>query len=126
MATGGPLESVTIDGRRFAVDGEVNADIALAGFTNEVKPNGDGSYRLVKSRKPAKSDKIPIVLDDSRGDHEFIQERMDSADFFPVDFTKVTGVVMSGNMQITGDPAESTKESTMEITFMGGLKRQGV
>jgi hypothetical protein len=126
MATGGPLESVTINNRRFAVDGEVNADIKLAGFLNELKTNGDGSPRLLKSIKTGKVDKIPIVIDDSRGDLEFIQETIDSTDFVPCDITLCTGVVFSGNMQITGDPVESTKEATMEITLEGTLKRQGV
>jgi len=126
MATGGPLESVTIDNRRFAVDGEVNADIKLAGFINELKANGDKTFRITKSVKPGKIDKIPIVIEDSRGDLEFIQDVIDSTEFVPCDVTLVTGVVFSGNMQITGDPAESTKEATMEITLEGTLKRQGV
>jgi hypothetical protein len=126
MATGGPLESVTINNRRFAVDGEVNADVSLPGFTNEVKTNGDGSNRLIKTRKPGKLDKIPVVIDDTRGDLEFLQTVIDSADFVPCDVTEVSGTVWSGNMQITGDPAKSTKESTMEISLMGDLKRQGV
>lgn len=124
MSTSGPLESVTINRRRFAVDGEVDAEQAYAGFTNEVKPNGDGTNRLVKSRKPGRMNTIPIVMDDARDDEEFIQEVMDNMDFVPCSFTQVNGVVKDGDMQIVEDPGTSTKEGTKELSFMGSLRKQ--
>lgn len=121
----GPLETATIDGRTFPVDGEVDAAKALDGYTNEVKPNGQvGSFRIVKSRKPGRMNSIPLVMDDARGDEEFIQERMDSNDFFACLFTQSDGTVFSGNMQIVEDPETSTKEGTKEVSFMGSLKKQ--
>jgi hypothetical protein len=125
MATGGPLESFTINNRRFAVDGEANVSVIFPGHTNEVKPNGDGSNRIIKSRKTGKLDKIPIVIDNDRGDMEFIQEVMDNFDFVSCFAVEVDGTVWEGNMMITGEPEKSTKESTMEITVEGTLSRQG-
>lgn len=117
----GPLESINIDGRRFAVDGEVDAAIALSGYTNEVKPNGDGSFRLVKTRKTGRANTIPITMDDTRDDEEFIQGVMDSTSFVTISFTKVDGTVYKGSMQIVEDPETSTKEGTKELSFMGSL-----
>lgn len=126
MASGGPLESITINNRRFPVDGEINAMVSLEGFTNEIKPNGDGqSARIVKTAKMGKIKAIPIVIDNSRGDLEFLQDIMDSFDFVPFFATEVDGTVWEGNVMISGDPEKSAKESTMEIEIHGNVKRQG-
>lgn len=126
MSGGGPLESITLNNRRFPVDGEVNAMISLSGFTNEVKPNGDGkSFRIVKTAKTAKAKAIPIIIDNSRGDMEFIQEIMDSADPVPFFATEVDGTVWEGEVMISGDPEKSAKEGTMEIEVHGDIGRQG-
>lgn len=126
MTGGGPLESITIKKRRFPVDGEINAMLSLGGFTNEVKPNGDGqTFRIVKTAKTAKLKAIPIIIDNSRGDMEFIQEIMDDPE--PVDCfaTEVDGTVWEGSVTIAGDPEKSTKEGTMEIEVHGSFNRQG-
>jgi len=126
MSTGGPLESVTLSNRRFPVDGEINAMVSLPGFTNEVKPNGDGqSFRLVKTAKAGKMKSIPLIIDNSRGDVEFLQEIMDSLEPVPFFATESDGTVWEGNVMISGDPEKSTKEATMEIEIQGFLKRQG-
>lgn len=125
MSTSGPLESVNINRRRFPVDGEVTAAVALGGFTNEVKPNGaPGEFRLVKSRKVGRFNTIPIVIDNERGDMEFIQEVMDEKGFVPFSATEVDGTVWSGKGQIVEDPEKDTKEGTMEISYMGSLRKQ--
>jgi len=126
MAAGGPLESITINNRRFPVDGEINAMVSLPGFTNEAKLNGDfASFRTVKTAKVGKVKAIPIVIDNSRGDMEFIQDIMDSPEPVPFFATEVDGTVWEGNVVIVGDPEKSTKEATMEIEVHGIIKRQG-
>ncbi len=120
----GPFESISIDGRRFTVDGEADIAYALGGFMNEVKPNGDSSNRPVKSRKTGRMNSAPLVMDDSRDDEEFLQERMDSLSFYNVSGTKVDGVVLTGSMQIVEDPETSGKEGTKELSFSGGLRIQ--
>jgi len=127
MATGGPLESITLNNRRFPVDGEINAMVSLSGFTNEIKPNGDAqSFRIIKTPKTGKMKSIPIIIDNSRGDVEFIQEIMDSQEAVPFFATESDGTVWEGNVMISGDPEKSTKEATMEIEVHGYIKRQGV
>ena len=46
----GCIESIVINGRRFTTDAEDSCEITYDGFENEVKPNGDGTMRIVKSR----------------------------------------------------------------------------
>jgi hypothetical protein len=120
----GPLESVNIDGRRFTVDGEVDGAKALSGFMNEMKPNGDGSFRMVKSRKTGRYNSLPLVIDNDRGDEEYLQEKMDSFKPYTVSFTEVDGKVWSGSMQIAEDPETSSKEGTKEVSFAGSLRLQ--
>jgi hypothetical protein len=122
----GPLESVNINSRRFPVDGEAAAVINLGGYTNEVKANGQpGDSRIVKSRRPGKIGAIPIVIDNTRGDMEFIQEVIDSNDFVPFYADEIDGTTWEGNVQITATPEKNTKEGVMEIEIMGFIKRQG-
>lgn len=125
MASGGPLESITLDNRRFSVDGEANVMLSLGGYTNEIKPNGDGTFRIIKTAKVAKLKACPIVIDNARGDMEFIQERMNLSEPFSAFATEVDGTVWEGSVMISGDPEKSTKESTMEIEVHGQLNRQG-
>jgi len=126
MASGGPLESITLNTRRFPVDGEVNAMVSLPGFTNEIKPNGDfETARIVKTAKAGKIKAIPIVIDNERGDMEFLQDIMNSFEFVDFLATEVDGTIWEGNVMISGDPEKSTKESTMEIEVHGSIKRQG-
>lgn len=120
----GPIESVTINGRRFAVDGEVDAALALPGYTNEVKANGDRTQRLVKSVKPGRMNALPLIMDDARDDEKFIQEVMDLNIFVPIEITDVNTNVWSGNGQIVEDPETSKKEGTKEVNLMGDIRKQ--
>lgn len=120
----GVFESVNINGRRFTVDAEASINYKYGGFLNEVKPNADGSFRGVKTRKVGAMSSIPLVMDDQRDDEEFIQETMDSLTFFPYSATKVDGTVLSGTGQIVEDPETDSKEGTKEVNYMGSLAKQ--
>jgi hypothetical protein len=124
MAGGGPIESITIKGRRFPVDAESDMDLNLGGYTNEVKPNGDGSSRLVKARRLAKLSGGSLSVDNDRGDNEFLQIVADDTDLVDVDVTLVDGTVYSGNMQISGDFTYKTMDSICEIELVGTLEKQ--
>jgi hypothetical protein len=121
----GPLESLIYAGRRFSIDGEADAAIALPGKMNEMKPNGDGTYRVVQSQRVGRANTIPIVIDPARGDVEFLQELQNSPN--PDDFvlTESDGTVYNGNGKIAEDPERSTKENVMEISIHGHIERQG-
>ena len=62
MSVGGSIESLTLDGRTFSVAADADTTRNLGGTDNEVEMNGDGTYRIVKTRVAAKIDGKPLQL----------------------------------------------------------------
>lgn len=124
MVGGGAIESITIKGRRFAVDAESDMELNLGGFINESKPNGDGSARLVKSRRLAMAKGGALSVDNDRDDNEFLQSVVDETTPVDVDITLVDGTVYSGNMQIQGEFTYKTMEGLCEIELAGTMAKQ--
>lgn len=118
-ATGGSIESVTLDGRNFPVAADAEAQRKLGGFENEVQANGNGTARLVKTRVPLSIDGLTLEVDDARGDHEFLQELSNRNDFFPVAITYASGSTYQGSAQITGELQASSQNATAAVSLMG-------
>jgi len=118
-ATGGSIESVTLDGRNFPVAADAEAQRKLGGFENEVQANGNGTARLIKTRVPLSIDGLTIEVDDDRGDHEFLQELSNRNDFFPVAITYASGATYQGQAQITGELQASSQNATAAVSLMG-------
>jgi hypothetical protein len=116
---------MTLSGRRFACDAEDNVQLQMGGFKNEVKPNGDGSLRILKGRVAATVEGANMQYDFERGDVEFLQELRDGLDFFDYSATAVDGTIYSGSMQITDDLKFSFKEGTVGISLQGKVEKQG-
>lgn len=119
MAVGGPIEEVSLDGRGFAVAADAEAQIKLGGFENEVQSNGDGTARPIKIRVPWAIDGIQVVVDDDRGDHEFLQELTNRKDFFPIAITFASGVTRQATGQIVGETQASSQNATAAVSLMG-------
>ncbi len=118
-AIGGPIESVSLDGRGFPVAADAESQRKMGGFENEIQANGDGTARLIKTRVPLSLDGITIESDDSRGDHEFVQELADRNDYFPVAITYASGETYQGTAQIVGETQASSQSATIAISLMG-------
>jgi len=118
-ATGGSIESVTLDGRNFPVAADAEAQRKLGGFENEVQANGNGTARLIKTRVPLSIDGLTLEVDDGRGDHEFLQELSNRNDFFPVAITYASGSTYQGSAQITGELQASSQNATAAVSLMG-------
>ena len=118
-AVGGSIESVTLDGRSFAVAADAEAQRKLGGFENEVQANGDGTARLIKTRVPLGIDGLTVEVDDDRGDHEFLQELTNRKDFFPIALTYASGITYQGTAQITGETQASSQNATASVSLMG-------
>lgn len=118
-AVGGSIESVTLDGRIFAVAADAEAQRKLGGFENEVQSNGDGTARLIKTRVPLSIDGLTIEIDDDRADHEFLQELSNRNDFFPVAITYASGSTYQATAQIVGETQASSQNATAAVSLMG-------
>ncbi len=118
-ATGGSIESVTLDGREFPVAADAEAQRKLGGFENEVQANGNGTARLIKTRVPLSIDGLTVEVDDDRGDQEFIQDLANRNDFFPVAITYASGNTYQGTAQVVGENPASSQNATQAISLMG-------
>jgi len=119
MSTGGSIESVTLAGREFAVAADAEGTRDLGGFTNELMPNGNGTGRQKKTRKPWTLASLVLDIDDTRGDHEFLQGLADRSDWFPITVTYVSGVTYQGSGGITGDLVVNAANTTADVTLSG-------
>lgn len=118
-AVGGSIESITLDGREFAVAADAEALRKLGGFENEVMMNGNGTGRMIKTRVPLSLDGLTIEIDDSRNDQEFIKELADRSDFFPIAITYGSGITYQGNAQLVGENTASSQNATAAVSLMG-------
>ncbi len=118
-AVGGSIESITLDGRNFAVAADAEAQRKLGGFENEVQANGDGTARLIKTRVPLSLDGLTLEIDDDRADQEFLQELTNRNDFFPVVISYASGNDYQGTAQIVGETQTSSQNATAAVSLMG-------
>jgi len=118
-AVGGSIESVTLNGRYFAVSADSDSNRKLGGFENEVQANGDGTARLIKTRVPFNADGLQLSIDDDAGDHDFLQELADMNDFFPITATYASGAIWQGSGQITGELQYSSQNATASVSLSG-------
>lgn len=119
MSVGGSIESVTLDGRTYAVTGDAEVQRKVGGFENEIQPNGDGTARLIKTLVPWGLDGLVIDIDDDQGDQEFLQELQNRNDFFPITATYASGKVWQGTGQIVGETQYSNQSTTASVSLMG-------
>ena len=118
-AVGGSIESITLDGRNFAVAADAEAQRKLGGFENEVQANGDGTARLIKTRVPLSIDGMTVEIDDDRADQEFLQELSNRNDFFPIAISYASGATYQGTAQIVGETQTSSQNATASVNLMG-------
>ncbi len=118
-AVGGSIESISLDGRNFAVTADAEAQRKVGGFENEVAANGDGSARLIKTQVPWSLDGVAIEIDDSRNDQQFLQNIADGNNFVSVAISLASGAVWQGTGQLTGEMQTSSQNASMPLAIMG-------
>lgn len=116
---GGSIDSVSIDGREFSVAADAESQRKLGGWENEVMAYGNGDAGIIKTRVPLMISGLTLNVDDSRGDHEFLQDRADSKDFFALSITYASGVTYQGKATITGEMQVGSNNSTAAVSFGG-------
>jgi len=124
MNISGPIESITIAGRRFPVDGEDAGNVVLSGFKNEIKFNGDGSKRLIRSRAHGSIKNLNVQITHSNKDLEFLRDQQSTSDFFDVSLTYCDGTTYAGSMQFVDEITEDTQQGTAGISLEGDLEMQ--
>ena len=118
-AIGGSIETVSLGGREFPSTSEAEVQRKLGGMENDVDSNGNGSARIIQTRNAWSLSGVIVENDDNRGDQEYIQDLMDSKDFFDVDITYCSGAVYQVRGQIVGENAASSKSATMALNLKG-------
>ncbi len=116
---GGSIEAITMAGRIFAVAADAEAQRKLGGFENEVQANGNGTARIIKTRVPLSIDGLTVEVDDTRGDHEFLQQLSNRTDYFAISITYASGVTYQGTAIITGELQASSQNATAAVSLMG-------
>lgn len=122
---GGSIESISLDGRNFSVAADADVSRKIGGWENEVQSNGDGTFRIIKTRVASSLGGISLSIDDTRGDAEYLNELQGRKDSFPMAITLASGVVYQGDVAVVGEISTSLTNSTAEIELGGGkLTRQ--
>lgn len=118
-AVGGPIESISIDGRNFAVAADADSNRKIGGSENDVQPNGNKTARIIKSAVSWKLDGLTLSVDDFLGDHEFLQDIADKKDFSIIKISYASGAVWQGSGTITGEMQFSSQNTVAAVEFMG-------
>lgn len=118
-AVGGSIQEVYLNGRAFSVAADADSNRKIGGLENEVKANGDGSARYIKTRVPWSADGLTLSVDDNRGDHEYLQSLADQPDPFPITATYASGVTYQGTGTIVGEMTFSSQNATVSLGLAG-------
>lgn len=118
-AVGGSVEAINIAGREFAATADADINFKLGGFENEVRANGNGTARIIKTRVPSGLSSIVVENDQDRDDHEFVQSVADSNDFVPVAITYASGTTYQGRATVVGELQGSSQSATLSFDMQG-------
>lgn len=130
-AIGGSARNVSIKGRPFTIAADADVERDLGGMTNEVQSNGDGTVRVIKTRKPWALNGLSVSIDDNRDDQKFLQDCADGKDagddgLYDCTVTFVDGNTYQGRGIPVGDMKKSGKNATIDLGLSGsdGLTKQ--
>ena len=116
---GGDITQLTINAREFDVVTDANVTYRTSGWMNESTPTGNGSMHTKRTRKLGGFDSLPIDLDSSRKDLEFLQGLADDADPVTMAMTLASGEIYSGDLVVEGELDANTGDGQAELTALG-------
>ena len=120
MSIYGAMRSLTINGRGFKVAHDGSGNKAIGGRNNEIAMNGDGSFRVIQTVMPGSFSDVQVQTDDSRGDHEFLQELSNEGLPVPVVATYAANISYTGDLVISGEIAKDENTGLISLNFQGG------
>ena len=128
----GTVRSVEIRGRSFDIAADADGTRDLGGDTIELAPTSLGAIKKA-TRKPWKLEGLSLVINDLRGDQEFLnriasgtEPGADIDGWYPISFTFASGLTYGGRGSVVGDVAKSSMNGTASVNFggPGRLERQ--
>ena len=125
-AIGGSIESVNIDGREFAVTADADVSRKLGGKENELMPNGNGTARVIQTTNVWSLSGVVVQVDDTLGDHEFLQAIADAGTLVAVGITYASGENYQGRGIVAGELTASNQSASaaLDLQGEGKLRRQ--
>lgn len=118
-AVGGSVESITVAGREFPMTGDAVINRKNGGYENDVDPNGDGSGRILKTRTMPMLGGIVTECDESRDDHQYMQDIANSNNYAIVAITYADGTVYEGSAIVTGELQHNSDKATLSYDMKG-------
>lgn len=119
MSNGAPCQSISIDGREFPCAGDGTAQPIQGGYTGEYQPNG--SPNTGRWKYTPKGWSFPgqvIEIDTSKGDIDYIEEKIASMSDLAIVATYIDAIV-SATGRVEGDVEWSPDNATATISFKG-------
>jgi hypothetical protein len=125
-AIGGSPELITIAGREFTCVADADIGVKLGGDENEVKSNGNGTSRIIKTVVFPAFSGVQVQIDNLNGDLEFLQSIADGSEFVPTALTYADGVTYSGQATIIGEIQYSSQNAagTFDMNGTGRFNKQ--
>jgi hypothetical protein len=118
-AIGGSVVAVNLGGREFPATADADITRKLGGYENEVQANGNATSRLIKTFVPAGLTGVVVECDDTRLDHEYLQQLSDANDDFVFSYTLASGLTYQGRAQIVGEFTYSSQSATCSMDIGG-------
>ena len=118
----GSIESMSLNGRYFAVTADADSNFDPGGVSNTLSPNGDGTMRTSQQRKGWGVDGLVIVVNMENDDDVYLEDLVAMGKQFPITITYREGITKGGTGQIVGDVKISSMNNTAPIEVGGGGK----
>jgi hypothetical protein len=115
---GSEIRQLIIAGREMDPVAEANVTYRLSGFQNEPTPTGNGGVHVKQTRKLGGFESLPISVDPSRKDLEFLQGLADAGEPVPMSMTTAVATY-SGNLVISDALDANTGDGQVELSAMG-------
>lgn len=118
-AIGGSIESVSIAGREFSVTADADVTRRLGGKQNTVSMNGDGTASVIQTPTSWALTGLVVRVDDTRGDHEYLQDLADSGELVAIGATYASGVTWQGRGTIVDELGVNNQSTSATISMNG-------
>lgn len=124
-ATGGPLKTVSINGRPFKFAGDATPSVKLGGHEIAYESNGDGTARKLFTPVTWSVTGCVVEIDSDNQDFEYLKDAQVSVDDIDISIEYASGLARAGTGGIVGELTEDNSKATasFDLGGPGELKR---